>query len=129
MFKRISIFAAVLIMMLSVFSFAVFANEPVSAVAPDMLITAVPDVEVVVKDAVDIALVPEAAEDAVEVVTPISPVEENAKKMQFEPMAFVENLNIMGVGMLGIFIVIGAIILSVFVLNKLTAPKPQSKDE
>ena len=43
--------------------------------------------------------------------------------MNFNPAAFVENLKYMGVGMLGIFIVIGIIILSVVVLNKATAPK------
>ena len=129
MLKRISVFAAVLVMMLSVFSFAVFANEPVSAIAPDMDIMAVPDVDIVVKDAVDIMLPPQAAKDAVEDAIADMPEVKAEKKMQFEPMAFVENLNIMGVGMLGIFIVIGAIILSVFVLNKLTSPKPSNKDE
>jgi 1,4-dihydroxy-2-naphthoate octaprenyltransferase len=49
--------------------------------------------------------------------------------MQFNPSAFVENLSYMGLGMLGIFIVIGVIILSVVVLNKATSPKPQKKDE
>ena len=48
--------------------------------------------------------------------------------MNFNPAAFVENLKYMGVGMLGIFIVIGVIILSVVVLNKVTAPK-KSSDE
>ena len=111
MIKRISIFAVVLVIMLSVFSFAVLANEPVETF----------------NAAADIMPAPEAAEDAVEVITPISPVAENAKNMQFEPMAFVENLNIMGIGMLGIFIVIGAIILSVFVLNKLTSKNPDKQ--
>ena len=45
------------------------------------------------------------------------------------PMAFVNNLRYMGLGMLGIFIVMGVIILSVVVLNKATAPKPEKKDE
>ena len=39
--------------------------------------------------------------------------------MTFNPMAFVENLKYMGQGMLGIFIVIGIIILSVYLLAKL----------
>jgi len=46
-----------------------------------------------------------------------------------DPMRFVENLKYMGLGMLGIFIVIGVIILSVVVLNKATAPKSEKKDE
>ena len=49
--------------------------------------------------------------------------------MNFNPAAFVENLKYMGVGMLGIFIVIGVIILSVVVLNKATAPKAPKSDE
>lgn len=48
--------------------------------------------------------------------------------MNFNPAAFVENLKYMGVGMLGIFIVIGVIILSVVVLNKVTAPKKNTDE-
>ena len=48
--------------------------------------------------------------------------------MNFNPAAFVENLKYMGVGMLGIFIVIGIIILSVVVLNKATSPKKDSEE-
>ena len=44
-------------------------------------------------------------------------------------MAFVDNLRYMGLGMLGIFIVMGVIIISVCVLNKVTAPKSEKKDE
>ncbi len=49
--------------------------------------------------------------------------------MNINPMAFVDNLKYMGAGMLGIFIVIGVIVLSVVILNKVTAPKPEKKDE
>lgn len=38
----------------------------------------------------------------------------------FEPMRFVENLKYMGLGMLGIFIVIGAIVLLTMLLNAVT---------
>lgn len=41
----------------------------------------------------------------------------------FEPIHFVENLRYMGIGMLGIFIVIGVIILLTMLLNKLTSGK------
>lgn len=44
----------------------------------------------------------------------------------FEPMHFVENLRYMGLGMLGIFIVIGVIMLLTMLLNKLTEQKNQS---
>ena len=38
----------------------------------------------------------------------------------FEPMHFIDNLYYMGVGMLGIFLVIGVIILITMMLNKFT---------
>ncbi len=49
----------------------------------------------------------------------------------FEPAHFVENLRYMGLGMLGIFIVIGAIVLLTVLLNALTAKKDaaEQKDE
>ena len=40
-----------------------------------------------------------------------------AVNLQFEPMAFVENLRHMGVGMLVIFVVIGIIILATKLVN------------
>ncbi len=36
---------------------------------------------------------------------------------QFEPMAFIDNLKYMGVGMLVIFVVIGLIILTTMLIN------------
>ncbi len=41
----------------------------------------------------------------------------------FDPIQFVNNLKYMGFGMLGIFVVIGLIILATVALNKLTQPK------
>ena len=41
----------------------------------------------------------------------------------FNPMNFVNNMGYMGAGMLGIFIVIGLIVVTTVVLNKVTAPK------
>ena len=38
--------------------------------------------------------------------------------MQFELMNFVTNLKYMGIGMLGVFVVIGAIIGAVYLLNR-----------
>ena len=43
--------------------------------------------------------------------------------MNINPMNFVSNLYYMGVGMLGIFIVIGAIVLLTMFLNKITSKK------
>ena len=47
----------------------------------------------------------------------------------FEPVRFVENLRYMGIGMLGIFIVIGIIMLLTLLLNKLTSEKNSSDQE
>lgn len=68
-----------------------------------------------------------SAEDVSATVGETEETEE--KKMIFEPMNFVTNIKYMGVGMLGIFIVIGVIILSVVVLNKVTAPKKEKTEE
>ena len=50
--------------------------------------------------------------------------------LQFNPMAFVENLKWMGIGMLGVFIIIGFIIgatyLTSYAINK--ADSKKSKD-
>lgn len=40
--------------------------------------------------------------------------------MEFNPMAFVENLSYMGIGMLAIFVSIGIIVGVTVVLNKIT---------
>ena len=44
-------------------------------------------------------------------------------QLEFNPMDFVEMLPKMGLGMLAIFIVIGAIAASTFVLNKIFSKK------
>ncbi len=38
----------------------------------------------------------------------------------FEPMNFVTNLKYMGLGMLGIFVVIGLVVIATMILNKAT---------
>ena len=47
----------------------------------------------------------------------------------FEPMNFVENLRYMGLGMLGIFIVIGVIAALTLILNAVTAPKEKEDSD
>ncbi|MDP4133273.1 MAG: hypothetical protein Q8882_04585 [Bacillota bacterium] len=47
----------------------------------------------------------------------------------FNPMAFVDNLYYMGFGMLSIFIVIGLIMLSTVILNKVTAKKDDDMED
>ena len=47
----------------------------------------------------------------------------------FEPMHFVDNLRYMGLGMLGIFIVIGAITLLTILLNRLTEHEQDEKPD
>ncbi len=50
--------------------------------------------------------------------------------MNFTAMNFVTNLKYMGIGMLGIFIVMGVIIGSVYLLNKAFKPrKGKSEDD
>lgn len=46
----------------------------------------------------------------------------------FEPVHFLDNLRYMGLGMLGIFVVIGVIMLLTILLNKLTAEKKDESD-
>ena len=48
---------------------------------------------------------------------------ETAAEFTIDPMNFVANLRYMGLGMLGIFIVMGAIIVSTFVLNRAFSKK------
>lgn len=43
--------------------------------------------------------------------------------MNFEPMNFVKNLKYMGLGMLGIFVAIGVIALSIIILNTISNKK------
>lgn len=43
--------------------------------------------------------------------------------MTFNPWAFVDNLSYMGLGMLGIFVVIGVIIIVTLILNNITGKK------
>lgn len=43
--------------------------------------------------------------------------------MNINPMNFISNLGYMGIGMLGIFVVIGIIILVTMLLNKVTENK------
>ena len=43
--------------------------------------------------------------------------------MKVDFMQFVYNLKYMGIGMLGVFMIIGVIILATYAVGKLTAPK------
>ena len=43
--------------------------------------------------------------------------------MFFEPYQFVENLKYMGVGMLGVFMIIGIIVASTYIIGKATVKK------
>ena len=49
--------------------------------------------------------------------------------VSFEPMHFVDNLRYMGLGMLGIFIVIGVIMLLTMLLNKLTEERRHDESD
>ena len=47
--------------------------------------------------------------------------------MQFNPVHFVENLKYMGIGLLGVFMIIGIIIGATYAIGKFTAPKNGDK--
>ncbi len=47
--------------------------------------------------------------------------------MEFHPQSFLDNLKYMGFGMLGIFIVIGVIVLLTFLLNHFTQEQDDEK--
>lgn len=65
-----------------------------------------------------------SAETAVESVTEmVTEAVEAVASGSFNPSAFVDNLKYMGAGMVGIFLVIGAIILAIVLLGKLTDKK------
>ena len=100
MFKKISVLALVLIMVFSVLSISAFAEAEIDGISDE---TAFEDI--------------------------VSDTEEGAKESSVNPMNFIKNLDKMGVGMIGIFVVIGAIIISVAALNKVTSPRKENKDE
>lgn len=56
------------------------------------------------------------------------PEDEGAMKFDFMPDQFVVNLKYMAAGMVGIFLVIGVIILTIVLLGKLTAPKKKQEE-
>ena len=99
MLKKISVLALVLVMIISALSFSAFADTEIDGISDE---TAFEDI--------------------------VSDAEEGAKESSVNPMNFIKNLDKMGVGMVGIFVVIGAIIVSVAVLNKLTSPKKESNE-
>ena len=45
------------------------------------------------------------------------------KTIVFEPMKFVESLKYMGIGMLGVFMIVGIIILATYAIAKFTSGK------
>lgn len=47
----------------------------------------------------------------------------------FNPMAFVENLRYMGIGMLGIFIIVGVIMLSTYLVGWACNREKKNKDK
>lgn len=47
--------------------------------------------------------------------------------MDFQPKEFIYNLKYMGIGMLGVFMIVGIIILATYGIGKLTS-KPSEKD-
>ncbi len=48
--------------------------------------------------------------------------------MNFNPMGFVENLKYMGIGMLGVFIIVGIIIAATYIIGKYTGSNSDKKE-
>lgn len=49
--------------------------------------------------------------------------------MNFNPANFVSNLKYMGIGMLGVFMIVGIIIAATYAIGYFTAPKNNGTDE
>ena len=47
----------------------------------------------------------------------------------FEPIQFVNYLKYMGIGMLGVFIIVGIIIAATYAIGRLTVPKDTDKEQ
>lgn len=47
----------------------------------------------------------------------------------FEPIHFIDNLKYMGLGMLGIFVVIGTIVVLTLILNAVTSKKTDDSEK
>ena len=54
-------------------------------------------------------------------LTALHAAEETAAQISFQPLNFIENLKYMGIGMLVIFAVIGVIVLTTVLINKVFA--------
>ena len=54
-------------------------------------------------------------------LTALHAAEETAAQISFQPLNFLENLKYMGIGMLVIFAVIGVIVLTTVLINKVFA--------
>ena len=54
-------------------------------------------------------------------LTALHAAEETAAQISFRPLNFIENLKYMGIGMLVIFAVIGVIVLTTVLINKVFA--------
>ena len=119
-------------------SFALVLVMMLALLAPMTLAENIPE-DTVPENAIgDIAAITDTVtEDATAEDTPAEDVDtedniakddiaDDTKKMIFEPLNFVKNLNYMGLGMLGIFIVIGVIILATALLNKLFKDKKEN---
>ncbi|MBQ8302166.1 MAG: hypothetical protein IJX97_01285 [Clostridia bacterium] len=49
--------------------------------------------------------------------------------MNFNPMGFVDNLKYMGIGMLGVFIIVGIIIAATYIIGAVCSSASKGSDE
>lgn len=131
MFCKLSVLALAFLLMLTLFSFAVNAEEITASETDTAPVTeTVSDTEASDAEASDTEISESEISDT-EVseseTTETNADDSSAMNFDFMPEQFIINLKYMAAGMVGIFLVIGVIILTILILGKLTAPK--NKDE
>ena len=131
MFCKLSVLALAFLLMLTLFSFAVNAEEITASETDTAPVTeTVSDTEASDTEASDTEISESEISDT-EVseseTTETNADDASAMNFDFMPEQFIINLKYMAAGMVGIFLVIGVIILTILLLGKLTAPK--KKDE
>ena len=136
MFCKLSVLALAFLLMLTLFSFAVNAEEITASETDTAPVTeTVSDTEASDAEASDTEISESEISESEISDTEVSESEttetnaDDASAMNFDfmPEQFIINLKYMAAGMVGIFLVIGVIILTILILGKLTAPK--KKDE
>ena len=131
MFCKLSVLALAFLMMLSLFCFAANAEEITVSdtnVTSDTTTVTETVAETVTETAgIETTETGISETEITETETTETTADDAAMNFNFMPDKFVINLKYMAAGMVGIFLVIGVIVITILILGKLTAPK--NKDE